>query len=189
MKKESLKNILTSLIILTFAGIIIYFLTQNFKRNPQEEIVYNYTKSLGQEIFEHMQNANLSILQGPGGCRIQEECISFCNNSDSQKNCFEFAQKYALLTDAQLKNIGESVENIRFAVKNIPFEIAECFTEKLDIEIIKKIYSGVMTPGSEIADVVVFCFENYNMQKSSQQNDIGIIKKFNNFFNNLLNKI
>lgn len=176
MRKEILKELLISISILTFAGVGIYFLIQNFERNPQGETTYKNVKSLGEEILERISYTDADIVKGPGGCRTEDECVAFCNNPDNQQICFEFARQYNLLSDAELKTVETSTESVRTALVNIPPQVAQCFVEKLGVGIVEKIYSGIMTPGPEVGEKINFCFTDYYLQKLPQQN-IGIYKK------------
>lgn len=91
----------------------------------------------------------LATQGGPGGCATFEECESFCDNSDNQSACFEFAEQNGLFTN---KEEAEKIKRImqeggpggcrgekechQFCENEANFEVCISFAEK----------SGLMPP-------------------------------------------
>src|SRR3989344_4603611 len=49
---------------------------------------------------------------GPGGCKTEESCGAYCEDTANFKECLEFVKKHNLLTDDEIKEIEKAVEAI-----------------------------------------------------------------------------
>ncbi|TSC74574.1 MAG: hypothetical protein G01um101444_260 [Parcubacteria group bacterium Gr01-1014_44] len=49
---------------------------------------------------------------GPGGCKTEESCGAYCEDTANLKECLGFVKKHKLLTDDEIKEVEEVVEAI-----------------------------------------------------------------------------
>ena len=47
---------------------------------------------------------------GPGGCKSGQECRAYCENSDNQEKCFEFAKEHKLMSPEEAEHMGKMRE-------------------------------------------------------------------------------
>ena len=56
----------------------------------------------GRELERAKKFSRVADRKGPGGCRGDEECRLYCENSDHLEECINFAEKYGFLSDDEL---------------------------------------------------------------------------------------
>ncbi len=96
--------------------------------------------------------------KGPGGCRSREECEAFCNNPDNQETCFNFGKEHGLIPEEDLKQMEEGKQRFQESLNQAPQEVIDCLQEKIGVDMLEKMKSGVMPP-REIGDQMRECFE------------------------------
>lgn len=47
---------------------------------------------------------------GPGGCKSEQECRAYCENSDNQEKCFEFTKEHKLMPPEEVERMGKMRE-------------------------------------------------------------------------------
>ncbi|MEK7604060.1 MAG: hypothetical protein AAB461_02990, partial [Patescibacteria group bacterium] len=50
---------------------------------------------------------------GPGGCKTEESCGAYCEDTANLKECLEFVKKHNLLSDDEIKELEKAVEIIK----------------------------------------------------------------------------
>ncbi len=97
--------------------------------------------------------------KGPGGCKNKEECQNFCDNSENQETCFNFAKENGTIPEADLKRMEEGKQKFEESMKNLSTEVYSCMESAVGAEKMAKFKSGGGMPSKDIGDKMRVCFE------------------------------
>lgn len=139
-----------------------------FCQKPEnQETCFNFGVQQGfikPEEVENMKRGMEMMQQGgPGGCKSKEECETYCNNPDNQRECFDFVEQKGIVPPEQMREMREEVrDEVNMKMGGMPEELKECLRSALGEEF-DKIERGEIVPGPEFGRFMSECAQK--MQK------------------------
>ncbi|HEY4475266.1 MAG TPA: hypothetical protein VJB92_00880 [Candidatus Paceibacterota bacterium] len=127
-----------------------------------------------EEIARVRKMARLGITSGPGGCRGEEECQTFCENEANQETCSNFLVEILeknpelkiedFIREEDRERMQDGMEQMQEALTDAPDEVRTCLNEAFP-GLTEKIESGNFSPiemmkiGPRMGLVMQECFE------------------------------
>ena len=99
--------------------------------------------------------------KGPGDCRGREECEAFCQDPANGEICFNFAKEHNLLSEEDLKRMGEGKQQILEMFENAPPEVRMCLENAFGSDFVEGLRSGSVMPREDMGDSIKSCFEQF----------------------------
>ena len=104
--------------------------------------------------------------KGPGDCRSKAQCDAYCETNSEQ--CFNWAKENGLISEADLKKMGEGMKRFRENLDKMPPEAVQCLKDALGEENFNKIVSGEPLFDRKMEGKMKSCFSQVTAQFSQQ---------------------
>jgi len=122
------------------------------------------TKEEAEKIKERQKGPEMEA--GPGGCRSDKECETYCNSH--QRECLIFAKEHGLMTEEETKMIEKDLAQLKTGIEEASPEAAKCIDNKLGEATVQKIKSGEYIPGPETGQKINQCMKQHE-EKMAQE--------------------
>ncbi|MCX6813408.1 MAG: hypothetical protein NTV77_02950 [Candidatus Azambacteria bacterium] len=109
--------------------------------------------------------------KGPGNCKGKDECDAFCNNPDNQETCFNFAKENGMISETDLKQMGEGKQKFQESLQQAPATVLDCLNSEIGTDMMEKFKSGAAMPPREIGDKMRGCFEKMGPPRPEGQGE------------------
>ncbi len=106
-------------------------------------------------------------VDGPGGCNSPDSCQTYCNDPSHQTECLQFAQKHGFMTQGQVQNFQNGMNQFQNGLKNAPPQVLTCLQTQVGEKILGQMQSGQFTPTPDVMSKMQTCFQSFRPSTST----------------------
>ncbi|MCL5016408.1 MAG: hypothetical protein M1312_02240 [Patescibacteria group bacterium] len=104
---------------------------------------------------------------GPGGCDSAESCQTYCNDSSHQTECLQFAQEHGIMTQGQVHNFQNGIQQFQNGLKNSPPQVLTCLQDQVGAQVLSQMQNGQFTPTPDVMSKMQTCFQSFQPSTST----------------------
>ncbi|MCL5006886.1 MAG: hypothetical protein M1153_01965 [Patescibacteria group bacterium] len=104
---------------------------------------------------------------GPGGCNSPDSCQAYCNDPSHQTECLQFAQQHGLMTQGQVENFQNGMNQFQNGLNNAPQQVVTCLQDQIGAQVLSQMQSGQFTPTPDVMNKIQTCFQSFRPSTST----------------------